>query len=77
MSKMRDVHVYIPPLEHSYAEYCNLIGQGVVYKSHINHETWLISARARTLQLRALGFINTVYPWTRRIIRLEWALIIE
>ena len=32
-------------LEHSYAEYCNLIGQGVVYKSHINHETWLISAR--------------------------------
>ena len=22
-------------LEHSYAEYCNLIGQGVVYKSHI------------------------------------------
>ena len=32
-------------LEHSYSEYCNLIGQGVVYKSHINHETWLISAR--------------------------------
>ena len=37
------VHVYVY-LEHSYAEYCNLIGQGVAYKSHIDHVTWLISA---------------------------------
>ena len=39
------VRLYLYNLEHSYSEYCNLIGQGVVYKSHINHETWLISAR--------------------------------
>ena len=31
-------------LEHSYSEYCNLIGQGVVYKSHIDHVMWLIQS---------------------------------
>ena len=41
---MCSVCVYVH-LEHSYVEYCILMGQGVVYKSHINHETWPISAR--------------------------------